>query len=149
MDIVNISTGVAYDIHLTKSSGEESIKCPECSESRKKKNVKCFNWNHDMQVGFCNHCNQKFGIKRERKQVDYTIPQFNNTELSDKTLAWFEGRKISRNTIKRFGVTESNEFMPQESKEMKCINFNYFRDEQLVNIKFRDAKKNFKLHKGS
>jgi twinkle protein len=40
-----------------------------------------------------------------------------------------------------------NEWMPQTQKEESCIGFPYMRDGGLVNIKFRDARKNFKMVK--
>ena len=46
-------------------------------------------------------------------------------------------------------VTCGLEFMPQLNKEVETIQFNYFRNSELVNVKYRGAKKSFKLHKGS
>ena len=48
-------------------------------------------------------------------------------------------------TIIEMNITERMEFMPQVSKQMNCICFNYFRGNNLINTKFRDGKKNFKL----
>jgi twinkle protein len=39
--------------------------------------------------------------------------------------------------------------MPQVEKETRCINFNYFYYGSLVNIKYRDNSKNFKLVSGA
>lgn len=141
-------TGQVYELDLRKQTGEERLKCPECSEGRKKKSERCLAFSHDEQVGFCHHCETSYKPHREGK-VSYTIPHVNNSGVSDKTLAWFESRGISKSTVMRFGITESKEFMPQEGREMNCINFNYTRDGELVNVKFRDGKKNFKLYKGA
>ena len=46
-------------------------------------------------------------------------------------------------------MTESIEWMPKAGKEVHTINFNYFRNDELVNVKFRAKDKDFKLHKGS
>src|SRR5690606_4129586 len=46
-------------------------------------------------------------------------------------------------------IGEIKEWMPQTGKEMNCIVFPYFKGGELVNTKFRDAKKNFKLHSGA
>ena len=39
--------------------------------------------------------------------------------------------------------------MPQTKKEENTIQFNYFINNELINIKYRDGKKNFKLVKGA
>ena len=39
--------------------------------------------------------------------------------------------------------------MPQTSKTENTIQFNYFMGDQLINIKYRDGRKNFKLYKGA
>jgi twinkle protein len=39
--------------------------------------------------------------------------------------------------------------MPQTGKSENTIQFNYFMGDQLVNVKYRDGRKNFKLYKGA
>ena len=39
--------------------------------------------------------------------------------------------------------------MPQTGKTENVIKFNYFMGGDLVNIKYRDGRKNFKLYKGA
>jgi hypothetical protein len=82
-----------------------------------------------------------------RKTYDKPTPRLQ--KVSDKAAAWFEFRGISNNTLLRFGVTSSTEWMPQVKKEMNVICFNYYKKDDLVNIKFRDGAKNFKLSKNS
>lgn len=81
--------------------------------------------------------------------VEYTKPTERLQKVSDKILKFFESRGISNNTLLRFGITESTEFMPQTGQEEPVICFNYYREGQLVNIKFRGPKKTFKLEKGA
>lgn len=137
-----------YDVDFRKSTGSEDMVCPVCSQDRKKKNLKCFNWNHEKELGNCNHCGEAFYMEKE-KVKEYVYPTPKLQKVSDKVLTWFAGRGISNNTLLRFQITEGTEFMPQVNKERNCICFNYFRDEKLINIKFRDSEKNFKLSKGS
>ena len=39
--------------------------------------------------------------------------------------------------------------MPQTGAPETTIQFNYFIGDQLINVKYRDARKNFKLYKGA
>jgi len=87
----------------------------------------------------------------EGSQV-YTIPEWKNkTDLSDKIVKWFAERKISQGTLLKARVTEGMKSMPVGGgwSDMNCINFNYFRDDKLVNVKYRGKKKSFMLEKGA
>ncbi len=143
-----------YNINIpgNKSSGEIKTVCPKCSHERKKKSVKCLSVNLDKEVWHCHHCGWKGFLKHEpiEKKI-YVRPEWKNkTELSDKVVKWFEGRGINQQTLKTWRITEGMEFMPQAGKEVNTIQFNYFNEhDELVNVKYRDANKNFKLHKGS
>ena len=74
----------------------------------------------------------------------YTLPDYNNTPLSDKTLAYIQGRGISKATVLRWKLTESKD---RDGKSL--IEFNYFRNEKLVNVKYRTADKKFRLVSGA
>lgn len=81
-----------------------------------------------------------------KKEIVRPLPRLE--KLSEKALKWFEQeRGITNNTLLRFGITEAIEFMPGIDKETTVMCFNYFRDEELVNIKFRGPKKSFKMAK--
>jgi twinkle protein len=78
---------------------------------------------------------------------EYTKPVQRLEKIDTKYIEWFEQRGISNNTLLRFGITQSIEWMPKANKETTAICFNYFRNNELVNIKFRAAQKDFKLEK--
>lgn len=127
-----------------KMSGQVQVVCPKCSHDRKKKNLKCLSVNIDKGVWNCHHCNWSGSLHKKQ----YVLPKWENkTELSEKLVQWFLQRNISQEVLVKMKVTEGTEFMPQEGKEMNVIKFNYFRDGHLINTKFRDAKKNFKMVK--
>lgn len=93
---------------------------------------------------------EKNGIEIEetgtRKQIAKPLPRLE--KLSVETIEYFEkNRGISNNTLLRFGVTECMEYMPKAKDVVKTICFNFFRDEQLVNIKYRAKGKDFKMVK--
>ena len=151
MEITNKETRKTYDVIFQKTAGEEALTCPICSEDRKKKNVKCFSWNHSKNLGACNHCGSAFynskSVKIEEKT--YILPEKNLTALNEKAVKWFESRGISKSTIMRFNLSGNDAYMPQIQKEVYCIQFNYELNSELVNVKYRDAQKNFKLVSGA
>lgn len=151
MILINLETKKEYFLPLKKSGGEELYTCPECSENRKKKSVKCFSYNHDKNVGHCNHCQITLVVKKEFEvKKEYKRPEKwkNKTTLSEGVVKWFEEKRhITQATLNYFKVTNGIEYMPQLSKEVSVIEFNYFRNEEIINIKYRDGKKNFKLFK--
>ena len=49
--------------------------------------------------------------------------------------------------VNQVKITQGRTFFPQLEKEAKCIEFNYFRDTELINVKYRGPKKSFKLYK--
>lgn len=151
MKILDIESRKEYDLSLTRSSGEEKSVCPKCSHTRKPANqkLKCFSWNHSDEVGYCHNCQTSFAVfKKFVPQKIYKLPDWkNNTELSDGAVQWFEKRGISQFTLRHMKITEGKEFMPQDAKEMNTIQFNYFRDEILINVKYRTGNKHFKMFK--
>lgn len=127
--------------------------CPLCSAQRKIQNqkVKCATIFEDTGLGFCSHCGERFQLHTYKKKKEikvYTKPSWkNNTNLSDNVIKWFEGRGISQFTLRLMKVTEGIEWMPQVNGNANTIQFNYFRNGELINTKFRDGAKHFKLVK--
>jgi twinkle protein len=81
-----------------------------------------------------------------KKTVTKPIPRLE--KLNSEFIEYFETkRKISNNTLLRFKVTESFEFMPKAQKSVRAICFNYYRNDELINIKFRASGKDFKMQK--
>lgn len=96
----------------------------------------------------------KIELEDEKPKKEYALPEWkNSTDLSDSVVSYFEGRKITQSALKRLKVTEGMEWMPSKTKgsggQSKTIQFNYFLNEQLVNIKYRTRDKDFKLFKGA
>lgn len=92
----------------------------------------------------------RYNVELEEVKVnkEYIKPTARLQKVSDTTLKYFEdSRGISNNTLIRFGITESSEWMPGHEGNVTAICFNYYRGDELVNIKFRAAKKSFKLSK--
>jgi len=147
--IINLENRKTYIVNADRV-GENSMPCPVCSQDRKKKDVKCMSFNTVEGVGKCNHCGARFVRKNEDRETPrYVRPVLpsNVTLLPDRLVEWFKERGISSSTLIDFKITHGRQFFPQVSKERNCINFNYFRNEDLINVKYRDAEKNFRLVK--
>ena len=154
MKIYCTSNRVSYDIpHHT---GSKSIICPVCSKDRKKSNMKSLSYDADKKVGLCHHCESAFVEWKELPDMQnkvepriYKRPNKKelNVKVSENMLKYFSGRGISDKTIHEMKISEQLEWMPQVEAERNCICFNYFRNEELINTKFRDGAKNFKLVK--
>lgn len=138
------------DIPNGRTSGEVQTTCPICSHTRKKKTDKCLSVNMDKKTWYCHHCTWKGAIIERKEEVKYTRPEWkNNTNLPDKVLKWFESRRISAETCLKTKISHETEFMPQTGKETSVIAFNYFLNGELINVKYRDGAKNFKLLKNA
>lgn len=134
---------------LCDKSGENPQKCPVCSDNRKKQNQnkKSFSYNSHTGLGFCHNCEFSCFRKTDDYKV-YVRPKLKtNSQFSEKLIEWFQKRQITISTMERMRVTESTEWMPQTEKEMNVVCFNYYRDGVLINTKFRDGAKNFKMVK--
>lgn len=146
--IESLKTHAIHEIHLTKSKGENAMPCPSCSSERKHKNKKSFSWNIDKETGYCHNCDESFIKEREKQEKRYSVPEpVNNTNLSDKAVKYFEGRMISKETLNAYRIYTSMEYMPQTGTQLETICFPFFRNNKLINIKYRSLEKHFKLHK--
>ena len=131
--------------------------CPLCSSERqpKNKNAKCASYDWEGGLGTCHNCNNSFQLhtyKRKGKSSrEYVKPVKNpsHSGISEAAEKWFKDRGIEKQTLIDLGVTSGEEFMPQIGKNTSTIQFNYLMGDQLVNVKYRDARKNFKLYKGA
>jgi twinkle protein len=141
-----------YNQHGFKDRAKNDI-CPFCSAERKKKTDKCVSLHWDTGFFNCNHCGEKgqlhtFKKKENSKQYVKPILNNSNTQYSDKFINYISNvRLIDLDALKRLKVRESKEWMPQTKKEENCICFDYYFKDELINIKYRDGKKNFKLFK--
>lgn len=95
------------------------------------------------------HIAERYNIAIEEETKEYIKPPARLEKLQQDTIKYFEQRGISNNTLLRFGITECVEWMPEAKAEVRAICFNYIRDGELINIKYRAKGKDFKLHKNA
>lgn len=150
LKVINLADKKEYIIDVHKN-GENKMTCPECSPLRKKKTDKCFSFNLNKGAGRCNHCNIVLVEYKEfepKQKVVYKRPNIiKHSKYSDNCLKFFKSRLISEKTLLDMKVSESIEWMPKAKIEIPTINFNYYRNGELINIKFRGKNKDFKLYK--
>ena len=150
-----IDTFNQYSLEEGKTQGT----CPLCSSSRQPKNqkLKCASYDWERGLGTCHNCNTTFQLHTyQRKGNSEKVylkpteePKMYLAEPGSKVIQWFKTRGISEKTLKDLKVSEGPEFMPQTGKSENTIKFNYMMGDTLINIKYRDGKKNFKLYKGA
>lgn len=140
-----------YNVYKLDTKSKQST-CPKCSHERKKKSQKCLMLDWDRGLGTCQHCGVVLQLHTyERKsESNYVTPEpIQKVVIKDNVVGWFEDRGISKSTLEDLQVTNGKEYMPQVGKEVNTIMFGYYLRGTLVNIKYRDSKKNFKLYKGA
>ena len=129
--------------------------CPLCSHDRKPKNqkAKCASYDWERGLGTCHNCNTTFQLhtyqRKGASERTYIRPEVVHSKPTTKVTEWFNTRGISQKTLTDLNVGEGSEYMPQTSRKENTIQFNYFMGDQLINVKYRDGRKNFKLYKGA
>jgi len=149
-----------FNQHKLEEGKKQGI-CPLCSHTRKPKNqkAKCASYDWERGLGTCHNCNTSFQLhtyqRKGASEKEYVRPvdkveDYNITgDPEQKVLKWFKTRGISAQTLIDLQVGEGLEYMPQTGKTENTIKFNYFMGDQLINVKYRDGRKNFKLYKGA
>jgi twinkle protein len=141
-----------YGLEVGKTQGI----CPLCSHTRKPENrkLKCASYDWERGLGTCHNCDTSFQLHTYERRGEVTKfyekpPRIEVVPVSTKVESWFKSRGISKKTLDDLMITEGVEWMPQTGKEENTIQFNYFIGDELVNVKYRDGRKNFKLYKGA
>lgn len=124
-----------------KWSGDVKTICPRCSHQRKKSKDTSLSVNIDEGLYNCHHCAWSGSVNQ------WVRPEPRAQISTTGIYEYFEKRKITKDTVDAFGVTEGMEWMPQDQKEHRVICFNYFLDDELINIKFKTSDKKFKMVK--
>jgi len=165
MATIVIDSWSAAGINVNPNAVSAKTMCPSCSDGRKSKRDKCLSVNAQKGVANCHNCGDNFVIRTENKAIgqekEYKLPEVKQLPVSEKVLEFFKSRGIESRVVEYFKITESMEWM-YEGKEntdkgipafregnTSCINFNYFDNKQLVNVKFRAKGKRFKMSQGA
>lgn len=145
---------LGIDVGRIKTEGK--TRCPKCGPTSKHKNAK--NLSVNVQTGYYNCHNSPCdfrgyagdGFLQQRPQPKvYEKPLPRLQKVSDAVVEWFDSRGISNNTLLTLKITESVEYISALEAKTQVVCFNYFRDEELINIKFRARGKHFGMTKNN
>jgi twinkle protein len=145
-----------FNTHKLEEGKKQGI-CPNCSSDRKPKNekAKCASYDWERGLGTCHNCHSSFQLhtyKRKGESEKVYVRPVTPDAIHEPRMQvgdWFKTRGISHKTLVDLRVGEGPEYMPQTGKTENVIKFNYFMGENLINVKYRDGRKNFKLFKGA
>lgn len=137
-------------------SGEVDTTCHKCSSERKKKNARCLSVNTDKGTWHCHHCGWSGGLLEGEKRFDpawrkpaYRKPSTLISRPIGRVEEWFGNRGITVDVLLRNRITEASVYMPQVEDFVGAMAFPYYRGEELINCKYRDREKNFRMETGA
>ena len=128
--------------------GGQKLLCPKCSHMRKHQSDPCLTLtiDRDGAVWKCHHCGWSGSVserednrsaRSQRRRQAVVKPTERLGDPTPVLLQWFEKRGISEATVRRNRIWAARNFIPALGAETDCIAFPYFRNGELVNIKFR------------
>lgn len=148
------------EIPYRRTSGQVKCICPKCHDRRSNKHDRSLSVNLELGVWHCHYCNWSGNLDGYKKpsqapRKTYARPQDKpQGGYSDKMLGYFASRGISEAVMRSVGVGEGTELMPPSPKSGKnewrnvnTVQFKYYLEGELVNIKYRTGDKVFKLCK--
>lgn len=151
-----MKTWADYRIEVpTHAAGEVDTTCPECSSQRKKKTARCLSVNVEKGTWVCHHCGWSGGLGdgAKKNETHWRVPPRRPAPLPvsgvlPEVVKWFAGRGIPEAVLARNGVASVEAYMPQLEGRARCVVFSYTRAGEVINRKYRDGQKNFRLEAG-
>lgn len=127
--------------------GTHKVTCPQCSHQRKHSKDPCLSVTVDADaesaVWMCHHCNWSGRTRdipepQSRRKRAVRPPEGGIEKPTVEVMRWFLARGITEDVVRRnrIGFVRQH-YMPQLEARVACIAFPYFRDGELVNIKYR------------
>ena len=129
-------------IYVKSTSGQEKTKCPQCSHRRRKSFDLCLSVNIDEGVWHCHHCGWSGSLNKRPKTIEEVLIKPTKeikTRLPQDIIDWFADRCISENTLEQEKIGFDNSW----------IQFPFYKDGEVVNIKSRTLAKGFKQEKNA
>jgi len=152
------------DLGMT-NDGKKKQFCPECHANRTDKRDKSLSVDWEKCIAHCHYCGKNFFFGKTERIGNYRQPKVpspmkekayhkptklaNETAPDEKVLAWFASRGIPAEVVLQAGITQAARSFPQTNQVEKCIVFPYIVEGELVNRKYRTARKHFMLESGA
>ena len=152
------------DLGMT-NDGKKKQFCPECHANRTDKRDKSLSVDWEKCIAHCHYCGKNFFFGKTERIGNYRQPKVpspmkektyhkptklaNETAPDEKVLAWFASRGIPAEVVMQEGITQAARSFPQTNQVEKCIVFPYIVENELVNRKYRTARKHFMLESGA
>lgn len=148
-------TDFGIEIPFAKKAGNVKTFCPHCHDQRKDKRDKSLSVNIDKGIWHCHYCNWSGTLHVGERS--HTTPRTTYSKpiprpispLSTSLMDWFKKRGISEQTISNLRISEGQEFMPQTGAKENTMQFRYYLNGELINVKYRTLNKLFKLESGA
>lgn len=141
--------------------------CPLCIDRKSNKRDKCLSIDVKTLAYHCFYCESSGYLKsrmgeylsneqrsfRPKVKMSYIKPKkkdnADDKPYSESFLSYFKGRGISEATLRKMRVTQGTSYFPQIKGKAGCIEFNYYLNDELINIKSRTRNKDFTLVSGA
>lgn len=151
---------------LSRARGAQvKVICPLCHDRRTNKADRSLSINTQTLEYKCHYCEAKGVLKSKYEEVVSSDNQYfktpkkeyikpkpkkeNASNFAESFLEYFKRRGISEKTLIEAKVTQETEYFPQKQARSGCIGFNYYLNDELVNVKYRTRDKDFKLVSGA
>lgn len=139
-------------------SGQIKTICPECSHTRTKKTDPCLSVNLDDGVYHCHNCGWQGVAGRQRGDAYgapaprvYSKPTYqpSGEAIPSGVIKWLGERGISQAVAERNQIGKAEVWMPQLDRKAAAVAFPYYRDGEIVNVKYRTLDKQFRMESGA
>ena len=153
-----IETFEEYGIRIPyrRRSGNVKCVCPNCKTSgRAHPEDRSLSVSLDQGIWNCHYCGWSGALKgyegrRAERRRSYSKPKpIDERGLTQLMINFCGQRGLSRDTLAKMHIAGGREYMPQAGKEMNTIQFPYFLEGELINVKYRTANKLFKMTSGA
>jgi len=132
--------------------------CPECANLRKRPEVPSLEVDLRDNSWVCHHCgfhgSLASGPAKRRGPFEWTTsiprkPRFDPLALTTKMLSWFKSRGIDPEILAARNIGYGKSYMPAVEARVAVVQFPYYRDGELVNVKHRDNEKRWRDETGA
>lgn len=143
------------EIPYNRTTGNVKTLCPKCHDQRRDERDKSLSVNLDKGVWHCHYCEWTGTLHVGERSQTYPKKEYRRPTLRPllpttlKIVEWFQSRGISQATIEKMKIYEGEHVMPQSGKKEPTIQFNYYLNDELINVKYRTYDKRFMLETGA